>query len=150
MAVAITALLFIGLFALLLFFREWRVALAFVIAPLTAPIIGTLQTRDHLTFVIMSVSSYLLSLLLGIPAYFLFRYLGWLNLWSVLLATSMLGGIVALTAFGGVYALGRCMLFCAFGAATGLVFWFVAFAGLRSNDLYGVPRQARRGVDRAD
>jgi hypothetical protein len=26
------------------------------------------------------------------------------------------------------------ILFCALGAATGLVFWLVAFAGLRSND----------------
>jgi hypothetical protein len=132
-AIAITALLLVGLLAYLLFLGEWRVALAFVIAPLAAPIIGILETRNSLTFMFISGFSYPLSLLLGIPAYLLFRYLGWLQLWSVLLASAILGGTVALTLFGGVYDLGRTALFSAFGAVNGLVFWLIAFASLRSN-----------------
>ena len=132
---ALIACVSVGLLVYLLVRGERRVALAFAVAPLTAPVIGTLQTLDPRTFALMVVFSYPLSLVAGIPAYFLFRYLGWLSLWSVVLASALLGGIVALT----LLQLGGALLFCGFGAATGLVFWLIAFARLRSNNRWRGP-----------
>ena len=141
-ALAITACVLLCLLGYLLFLGEWRVALAFAIAPIAAPLIGTLETRDPVTFLFASAFAYPLSLLMGIPAYLLFRRLGWLQIWSVLFASAFLGGTVAILLFGvhgGIVALKRSLLFCAYGAATGLLFWVIAFAGLRSNNRWRGP-----------
>jgi hypothetical protein len=138
----VTALVLVALFAYLIFRGERRVALTFAVAPLAAPIIGTVETLDLRTLMVMSAFSYPLSLLTGVPAYFLFRRLGWLQIWTVLLASAILGGAIALVLFGvhgGFDAVGRTMLFSAFGAATGLVFWLIAFADLRSNNRWRGP-----------
>ena len=135
-------LVLVGLVGYLLFRGERRVALAFAVAPLTAPAIGTLQTLDFRTFMFMSIASYPFSLLLGVPAYLVFHRLGWLQIWAVVLAGAVLGGAVELLSFGIPNypgALKTVLTFCGLGAATGLVFWLVAFARLRSNNCWRGP-----------
>jgi len=76
----------------------------------------------------------------GVPLYFLFRHLGWLNLWQVVTASAILGVVIAfLAGFSGIGSGGivngtNALQFAAYGAATGLMFWVIAFAGPRSNN----------------
>jgi hypothetical protein len=140
-AAALTVLVLIGLLGYLIQRGERRVALAFAIAPLTVPAMATLWTLDIRTMYV-AVVTYPFSLLPGIPAYLLFRRLGWLQIWSVVLASAVLGCAIELLIFGRPnYPGGSAgvLKFCCFGAATGLVFWLIAFLGLRSNNRWRGP-----------
>ena len=118
---------------------EPRLALAFSVAPLTPGINGLVLSRDPLSLLVVPFS-YLFALA-GVPVYFLFRYIRWLRIWQVVTASGIVGAAVGWVAVSSLprNALGS----AAYGAATGLMFWFIALSGSRSNNLYGVPRQGR-------
>ena len=134
-------LVIVGLLGYLAQRGEKRVALAFAISPITVPVILTLWTLDF-RGMLMALAAYPISLLPGIPAYLIFRRMGWLQVWSVVLTGAVLGGMAELLIFGAPNypgAVKSLMTYCAFGTATALVFWLIAFGGLRSNNRWGGP-----------
>jgi len=66
--------------------------------------------------------------LIGVPAYFVFKTLGWLRLWQVVSGGAGLGAAVALVFFSGSAA----PRFAALGALTAAVFWVLACTPVRS------------------
>ena len=90
---------------------------------------------DPLSLIVVPFS-YLFALA-GVPVYFLFRHIGWLPIWQVVGASGILGAAVGWVAVSSLprNALGS----AAYGAATGLMFWFIALSGSRSNDPWSDP-----------
>ena len=81
----------------------------------------------------ITVISYPFALTLGIPAFFIARYLGWLSLKAVLLGDAGLGVLAGLLiALDGLNARAISIilgfaLFAAHGAVVAGLFWFIAF-----------------------
>jgi hypothetical protein len=105
-----------------------RIGLALILAPMSACIaLAVLNPTEPLLIPILMYVYF--AGLAGIPAYFLFRKLGWLAFWQVVMGGSILGAIVSLLLLGGPpqepLARGA-----ALGALVATVFWTIAFARL--------------------
>ena len=129
-----------------------RVVVAFLIVPLVPPILfGITMAVWGLTssFGIDSPGAYVVSSLIwamfavpvsyvavagvGLPAFLLFRRMGWLSLKRITGATSIIGLVIGIPVAmlfgfkidnGGVLAV--LAVFLAFGAITGFAFWWMA------------------------
>jgi hypothetical protein len=127
-----------------------RTFLGFLLAPATLAIVDALATmaspdmrqseflsgRIYWTLSI----TYPLTLLFGVPAYFLHRKRGWFRWWQITATGALIGALP-----GGGFALvfrlwndlGELLLtvlvFAGIGAASAAVFWMVAFAGAGGN-----------------
>ena len=116
--------------------------MAFLLAPLTLPLGSAIAFRTPFPLVFL-VISYPAALLTGVPAYLLLKRLGHLEIWTVVLTSGLLGALAGLgTAFLGAdaqTAAAQTLPFAIFGSITGLVFWFIAFMGLRSNNRWRGP-----------
>ena len=120
---------------------EKRQAVGFVLAPLAPCLINAVVVGDIVWLVITAPFAYLFAIS-GAPLYFLLRRLGWLKLWQVMVASAILGVAIAFFAGfsgfdpGGIANGTNALQFAGYGAATGLTFWLIAFAGPRSNNAY--------------
>lgn len=112
-----------------------RVIAAFLIAPLAPCLALTLAADGLLWFIVFAPFCYVLSAA-GIPAYFLFKRMGWLKLWQVVPAGSVLGVAIAFTKALGPPSANNALQLAGYGALTALVFWLVAFAGSRSKNSF--------------
>jgi len=101
-----------------------RVLAAFLIAPLPACAAFAMGKQDPRWFVAAVPFAYAFSLT-GLPVFFLFRRLGWLHLWQVVLASATLGSIVAFVG-GFNQSLDNVLHFVGYSALTGLAFWLIA------------------------
>lgn len=80
-----------------------------------------------------SIISYLSALLLGLPAYLIFRINGWFKLWPTLAVGALLallpGSAIVAMGSGGNYSateFGRALaIFAVHGALVALVFWLI-------------------------
>jgi len=84
--------------------------------------------------------SYSVAVLAGLPAFLAFRRLGWLSRAKLVFGASVMGalvGVVVATLFAdkSVERLVISILFVAFGAVSGQVFWFLALSPPRSEEL---------------
>jgi hypothetical protein len=103
-----------------------RTGLALVLAPTSAcAALAALNPQDPLLIPVL-LYAYVVGLA-GIPAYFLFRKLGWLAFWQVVLGGSVLGAVAHMLLLSGLpqESLGRG---AALGALVAAVFWLIAFA----------------------
>jgi hypothetical protein len=106
---------------------------AVILSALT-PLTGHVTEKSLGTLLTMAVVFYpfvaIFAVALGLPAFFLFRWLGILNWWSTLLAGFVIG-IAALTIVSHQIVQGRyLLLYGGIGAAAAAVFWVVwALAG---------------------
>lgn len=102
-----------------------RPLLAFLLAPLVSAVtLASLQGELVMTLFFAPIA-YMFALP-GIPAYFLFRWLGWLRPWQVIAGGAVLGMLVSLSIRSGVDWSDMQVLGCA-GAFTGGVFWIIVF-----------------------
>ena len=81
--------------------------------------------------------SYAAALVVGVPAFFLFRHLGWLTLKGIMSGASIIGlaiGVAVAMLFDqrDVSLVGVVLAFIAFGATTGSAFWWMVYP--RTND----------------
>ena len=122
-----------------------RVAVAFAVAPLAVPLAWVVFTRD-LTATVTVLFAYPLVLVPGIPLYFALRRIGWFDVWRVVLASAILAGCVgaAISNHSSHHRVTVAVVaMCSgFGALVGLVFWSIAFAGVRSNNRFERSRAA--------
>jgi hypothetical protein len=104
----------------------------------------TLETLDVRTMS-FTVLAYPVALILGVPAYFILRRMGRVELpWIVVVGMILASALGAVffwmpRSYEGAIAARNTVLFCALGAATGVVFWLVGFASLRSNNRWRGP-----------
>ena len=106
--------------------RFSRVTAAFVLSPLApcAAMLG-MPIEPSSLFIVVPYA-YFFSLI-GVPAYYLMRRQRWLRLWQVVGVSAVLGALAGAFVFSGEGASLERLKFSAFGALTGLVFWFIAF-----------------------
>ena len=125
-----------------------RVLLAFVLAPLTVPLLFGLQDVVVFFFTgamehhwrrplgIALFAGYPVELVLGLPTLMLFRRFGWIRWWQFALAGAVIGALPGipwlLEGQGGILALGAIA-----GTVTALVFWAVA---VPRNDAFKLPQ----------
>jgi hypothetical protein len=136
MATAILAAIYLGIaWYAIQRARELRVALGFLLAPIAPALVATALDGHFLMLVVVLPFAYLFALL-GVPVYFVFRRLGWLQIEKIVVASSALGGAVAflggfslVSADGAVHNLANALRFVGFGALTGFAFWFIALSG---------------------
>ena len=115
--------------------RRARLAVAFALAPLGASLVAAAAQDNLAWFVVFAPYAYAFALS-GLPFYFFFRRLGWLQIWVTVPVSAILGGVMAwvtgITRWGpdGSITNGDAALqFVGFGAITGLVFWVLAPRG---------------------
>ena len=102
-----------------------KVQLAFIIAPL-APCFIAAAYQGHIFWVIVVAPFSYLFALSGVPFYFLLRRIGWLKIYTIVPVSSVLGGIIGYTAISST--LNALSTAAAYGALTGLIFWYIAFS----------------------
>ena len=103
-----------------------RVGLALVLAPLaTCLVLGFVYSGQWWLAPVFPFA-YMFGLL-GIPAYFLFKRLGWLRPWQVAAGGAALGLGVALLL--NAHEPTAVLRFAGLGALASSVFWLIAFAG---------------------
>jgi hypothetical protein len=110
-----------------------RVVSGFLGAPLISGVLYSVMTLSPSAGFFALIFAYPFAWMLGIPAYLLFRKMGWLKFWQVLLAGAVLGGIAcALFSWGGSPAnlersdLIWMGLFIIHGAVVAAMFWLIA------------------------
>ncbi len=120
-----------------------RLTLAFLLAPLTTPLILLAAYRSVAALLLAAALSYAVAFLIGAPMFLLLKKLRRLDPISLAVAGSVAGFIagVLLTftsadahttlVMGGVIAI--------WGVVTALVFWSIAFLRLRSNNRWRGP-----------
>jgi hypothetical protein len=84
--------------------------------------------------------SYASAVLLGVPAFLLFRRLGWLSLSRVASGASIIGlaiGICVATLFDftGITFVVVVLVFAVFGATTGVAFWWMTHSAKVNDDV---------------
>ena len=113
-------------------FRRSNLAVAFSLAPLAPSLVAAAEQDSIVWFVVFAPYAYAFALS-GIPFYFLFRRLGWLQIWVTVPTSALLGGVMAWVS--GITHLGpdgsivngiTALQFVDFGAMTGFVFWVLA------------------------
>jgi hypothetical protein len=126
-----------------------RNLVAIVLAPLVTllPVIVFPSQWGFFAFLTLFYA-YPLTVLVGLPCYFYFRYRGWLKLWQVMAAGTLIGVTLPsllmlslLEPSGGSReypnALGSALALpvigAVFGAAVALTFWFIAIAPTMRN-----------------
>lgn len=113
----------------------FRVVLGFVVAP-AAPVLVALllSPRADGIFVVL-LASYALTLLIGLPVFLVFRWLGWLALWQVLSGGAVCIAAVVLLYVGGAgwgsphlnaYGVHNSLFLAAFTETVVATFWLVA------------------------
>ena len=114
--------------------RSFRLLAAFLLAPLAPGLIVAALAQEAFYFLIVTPFSYTFAVI-GFPLYFLFRWLSWLRLWQLVAAAALAGVVVAFVAGfsrlgpgGSVVNGSNAVLFAAYGGATAVVFWLVAYA----------------------
>jgi hypothetical protein len=114
--------------------RSWRVAAAFLVAPLAPALVAGIGSPVSPILALVFAPFCYLFALLGVPAYFALRRMGWLSLWQVIIAAAVLGFLAGLLLeLGGGGVISRALGFGAYGAITGLAFWIIAFARAKPN-----------------
>lgn len=118
------------------------VILGFLIAPSASGLVQGLVMRSLGAGIFVLPFAYMLALLAGIPGYLIFRRLGWLKPWQVILGGAGLGAAVAslLTWASGVTAVDAAislylLMFIVHGASVAAVFWWIAVRVPRSAPL---------------
>ncbi|MGO9443516.1 MAG: hypothetical protein ACLPXB_01925 [Thiobacillaceae bacterium] len=116
-----------------------RIIAAFLLAPLAPCLAQALLMKNAFAIIIYSVFAYPLGLGLGIPAYLVFRRLGWLSFPKVMFAGLFLGGVGAIlidyvfAGPGASYSIRllapTIVIFAADGAIAASVFWLVGLRG---------------------
>ena len=114
--------------------KSWQaVFLGFLLAPLASAVLQGLTSLSPAAGVFTLPFAYLLSWILGVPGYFLFRRFGWLRPWQVISAGGGAGVAVAVIVFWGMgqNVLGAATafaaaLFMAHGAVVAAAFCWIA------------------------
>jgi hypothetical protein len=120
-----------------------KLAPAFLLAPLTTPLIMLVAYRSALALLIAAAVAYPVSWLIGIPMYLLLKKLRRFDPISFALAGGVAGFVVAVPLVFTIadahttLALGGVIAVC--GAITAVVFWCIAFLRLRSNNRWRGP-----------
>jgi hypothetical protein len=111
-----------------------RAAVGFLVAPLGPALIAALIEGNLLTLLVFAPFSYGFSLL-GVPAYFAYRKLGWLRFWSVVPTSAVLGGLAGLLLNAMLEVTDRhnLLLVAGYGTLVGTIFWLVALATQRGS-----------------
>ena len=115
--------------------RLSRLTAAFLLAPLTVPVLFAVTLRDISGFA-TAVLAYPLALIASICGYAILRSLGLLRVWQFMLAGLLLGALIG---WGIVYRpsapppsqhYGVVVLTAVFGLINAFVFWSIAFGTL--------------------
>ena len=119
-----------------------RIILGFALAPLASGLLQGIIMGTFGAVIFAWVFAYPISLVLGIPAFILFRKKSWLKMWQVTLAGTILG-IVGGVLFGllvgfegySVQSVFKgLVLFGLHGLVVSLTFWFVTLLRSSSNN----------------
>jgi len=120
-----------------------RLTLAFLLAPLTTPLIMSVAFRSIFALLITTAFAYPIAFVAGIPTYLLLKKLGRLEFWSFGLAGGVTGFLVGVlltfTIADAHTTLTQGSVIAIFGVITALVFWCIAFLRLRSNNRWRGP-----------
>ena len=130
----------------------WRIVRGFCIAPLAAALISAVLTVDPFTTLMTTGVAYTATIVLGVPAFFALRHLGWLHPGAVVGVGAVLG-LAVLLGTGWPYAgqsissflLGSA-LFALNGFAVAGLFWLLALRPQRPNPT--IERDARNSSAR--
>src|SRR5579863_4321067 len=108
---------------------SWRVALAFAVAPIAAPLVWAAAHNQLPHLPLLLLLAYPAQLVPGILVYILLRHFGRLQVAWVIVADALLAASIAVL-FHLEYPDGgsAAPAFCLYGALAGTVFWLIAFA----------------------
>jgi hypothetical protein len=109
-----------------------RVFIGFLLCVFALPCVA-FALGDTKSAVLVGVFT-LVASLLGLALLAMFKAIGWVRVWHIVPAATVLGVLVAWPAGGAYWAGARGFIapFAMFGAVHGLVFWFVAICGNRA------------------
>ena len=104
-----------------------RVQRAFALSPLVpCCVVATLSNTPLWGFVVAPFA-YVFSFVLGGPVFLVMRRWGWLRVWQVVGVSALLGAASGSVLVAPNTGAGDLAAFVGYGAATGLVFWVIAF-----------------------